>query len=85
MNDTEIVEPLVEPVQEISPEPAKKYKGVYQQKGSKKYYAMVYLNKGVEGKSKQKYVGSYTTQEEAAVARNAYIEEYGLTCPKTEI
>lgn len=77
--------PLEEEVNsEVTPV-VKKYKGVYQQKTGQKYYATVLLNKDVEGKRKQKYVGSYTTPLEAATARNAYIDEHELVCPKTEL
>lgn len=70
---------------EVTPEPIKKYRGVFQRKGAKNYYTTVVLNADAEGKRKQKYVGSFNTQEEAALARNAYIEENNLTCRKTEM
>ena len=90
MNEVETVKtPIPVPTpealaSEVTPVPVK-YRGVYQQKGSNKFYAVVLLNKDEEGKRKQKYVGSYATQEEAAVARNAYIDEHNLTCRKTKV
>ncbi len=54
------------------PRNGRKYKGVYQHKGRSDYFVMITLNK------KPFHCGSYTTEEEAALAYNkAMLQYYG--------
>ena len=67
------------------PLPKSKYNGVSFAKINQKWVAKALLNPDENGKRKLKHIGYFEKDLDAALARNKYIEENGLTCRKSKI